>query len=130
MVAVDTVGEICKKCYSCVRACPTKALQVRAGQAQIIEDVCISCGACVNVCSQKAKRVVSSLDQVRTLLGNPAPVYALLAPSFPAAFLDWAPQQVVGALQAAGFAGVYEVALGADIVAREYARRFRALVAS
>ena len=128
MVSVYTVGEICKKCYSCVRSCPTKALQVRGGQAEIIEDVCISCGACVNVCSQGAKRVVSSREPVTALLDGPTPTYALLAPSFPAAFLDWAPERLVGALEAAGFAGVYEVALGADLVAREYTQRFRQMV--
>jgi iron only hydrogenase large subunit-like protein/nitrogen-specific signal transduction histidine kinase len=127
MVSVYTVGEICKKCYSCVRSCPTKALQVRAGQAEIIEDFCISCGYCVNVCSQGAKRVVSSLSEVREILAAPAPAYALLAPSFPAAFLDLPPERLVGALHAAGFAGVYEVAFGADLVSYEYARRFHSL---
>ena len=127
MVSVYTVGEICKKCYSCVRSCPTKALQVRAGQAEIIEDFCISCGYCVNVCSQGAKRVVSSLAEVREILAGEAPAYALLAPSFPAAFLDLPPERLVGALHAAGFAGVYEVAFGADLVSYEYARRFHAL---
>jgi two-component system NtrC family sensor kinase len=127
MVSVYTVGEICKKCYSCVRSCPTKALLVRGGQADIIEDFCISCGYCVNVCSQGAKRVVSSLPAVREILAGPGAKYALLAPSFPAAFLDLPPERLVGALQAAGFDGVYEVAFGADLVAQEYARRFHEL---
>jgi signal transduction histidine kinase/Fe-S-cluster-containing hydrogenase component 2 len=128
MVSVYTVGEICKKCYSCVRSCPTKALLVRGGQADIIEDFCISCGYCVNVCSQGAKRVVSSLPAVREILAGPGATYALLAPSFPAAFLDLPPERLVGALHAAGFDGVYEVAFGADLVAQEYARRFHELL--
>jgi len=128
MVSVYTVGEICKKCYSCVRSCPTKALLVRGGQADIIEDFCISCGYCVNVCSQGAKRVVSSLPAVREILAGPGTKFALLAPSFPAAFLDLPPERLVGALQAAGFDGVYEVAFGADLVAQEYARRFHELL--
>ena len=53
---------------------------------------------------------------------------ALLAPSFPAAFLDTPPDRLVGALHAAGFAGVFEVAFGADLVSYEYYRRFRAIV--
>ncbi|MGO9412104.1 MAG: [Fe-Fe] hydrogenase large subunit C-terminal domain-containing protein [Spirochaetia bacterium] len=128
MVSVYTVGEICKKCYSCVRSCPTKALQVRGGQAEIIEDFCISCGYCVNVCSQGAKRVVSSLGSVKAILGGPGRKYALLAPSFPAAFLDLAPERLVGALLAAGFDGVMEVAFGADLVSYEYYRTFHALL--
>jgi len=128
MVSVYTVGEICKKCYSCVRSCPTKALQVKGGQAEIIEEFCISCGWCVNVCSQHAKRVRSSLDEVKGMLAGPGKTYALLAPSFPAAFLDTAPARLVGALKAVGFADVFEVAFGADLVSHEYYRKFRAIV--
>lgn len=128
MVSVYTVAEICKKCYSCVRSCPTKALQVKGGQAEIIEEFCISCGWCVTACSQHAKRVRSSLDEVKGLLAGPGRTYALLAPSFPAAFLDTAPARLVGALEAAGFSGVFEVAFGADLVSHEYYRRFRAIV--
>ena len=128
MVSVYTVGEICKKCYSCVRSCPTKALQVRGGQAEIIEDYCISCGYCVNVCSQGAKRVTSSLGGVKAILGAPGRKYALLAPSFPAAFLDLPPERLVGALHSLGFDGVYEVAFGADLVSYQYYQRFRSLL--
>ncbi len=128
MVSVYTVGEICKKCYSCVRSCPTKALQVRGGQAEIIEDFCISCGWCVNVCSQGAKRVTSSLGGVRAILEGPGKKYALLAPSFPAAFLNLPPERLVGALHAAGFDGVFEVAFGADLVSYRYYQAFRELV--
>ncbi len=128
MVSVYTVGEICKKCYSCVRACPTKAIQVKGGQAEIIEDSCISCGYCVNVCSQGAKRITSSIGGVKAILGAPGKKYALLAPSFPAAFLDLPPERLVGALQALGFDGVYEVAFGADLVSYRYYRAFRSMV--
>jgi iron only hydrogenase large subunit-like protein len=128
MVSVYTVGEICKKCYSCVRSCPTKAIQVRGGQAEIIEDFCVSCGWCVNVCSQGAKRVTSSLGTVKAILDGPGPTYALLAPSFPAAFLNLPPERLVGALKSAGFDGVYEVAFGADLVSYQYYRTFHQLV--
>jgi iron only hydrogenase large subunit-like protein/nitrogen-specific signal transduction histidine kinase len=128
MVSVHTVGDICKKCYSCVRSCPTKALQVRGGQAEIIEEFCISCGYCVNVCSQGAKRVTSSLDETREILALPGRKYALLAPSFPAAFLDLSPERLVGALRAVGFDSVFEVAFGADLVSYQYHQRFRELI--
>ena len=72
MIAVHTVGEICKKCYSCVRACPTKALEVHSGQAQINPELCISCGYCVTMCSQGAKRIRSSVDEVRQILSSEA----------------------------------------------------------
>jgi signal transduction histidine kinase/Fe-S-cluster-containing hydrogenase component 2 len=126
VVAVTTVGEVCKKCYSCVRTCPTKAIEVHSGQAQIVEERCVSCGFCVSACSQGAKRVRSSVAEVDGLLRSRRTV-ALVAPSFPAAYLDLEPGQVVAALRAAGFAGVYEVAAGADLVSAEYRRLFDTL---
>ncbi|MBN1834614.1 MAG: 4Fe-4S binding protein, partial [Spirochaetales bacterium] len=130
MISVYTAGELCKKCYSCVRECPTKAIEVHGGQAHIIEEKCISCGRCVLVCSQNAKRIRSSVEEVLALLnGSPGNrVYAMLAPSFPAAFLELRPGQVVGALRAAGFDGVFEVAFGADLVSYAYYRRFQELL--
>ncbi len=126
MVSIYTVGEMCKKCYSCVRVCPTKAIEVHGGQANIIEEKCISCGHCVPRCSQGAKRVRSSVAQVQALLAGAnagagsRPVRVMLAPSFPAAFLDAAPERVVGALAGCGFAAVHEVAFGADLVSYAY----------
>ncbi|MBN2050933.1 MAG: 4Fe-4S binding protein [Spirochaetales bacterium] len=129
MLPVYTVGEVCKKCYSCVRACPTKAIEVHEGQADIIADLCISCGYCVEMCSQGAKKIRSSVDQVRHLLSSssPEPCYAMLAPSFPAAFLNTRPEQLIGAVAACGFDGVYEVAFGADLVSWVYNRAFEGI---
>ena len=126
-LAVFTVAERCKKCYSCVRTCPTKAIQVRDGQAQIIPSACISCGYCVAACSQGAKMIRSSLDEVVSLLGASTPCFAMIAPSFPAAFPGLEVPQLVGAVAACGFQGVYEVAFGADLVSYEYSRRYRTL---
>jgi iron only hydrogenase large subunit-like protein/nitrogen-specific signal transduction histidine kinase len=127
--AVYTEGEICKKCYSCVRSCPTKAIEVHSGQADIIDANCISCGYCVNMCSQNAKRIHSSVPSVAEILNEPddGPRMAIVAPSFPAAFLDVDPGAIISALRASGFDGVYEVAFGADLVSYEYYRRFRGL---
>jgi len=132
MISVYTEGERCKKCYSCVRSCPTKALQVHGGQADIMEEYCISCGHCVTVCSQGAKKARSSVEQVLGFLGHADGsmnrVYAMLAPSFPAAFLGVEPSSLVGAIRKLGFAGVYEVAFGADLVSYEYYRRYKTLL--
>jgi two-component system NtrC family sensor kinase len=151
MISVYTAGDLCKKCYSCVRECPTKAIEVHGGQAHIIEERCVSCGRCVHTCSQGAKRIRPSVEPVLALLENRATaqsgvaeagadratvqpgesrrVYAMVAPSFPAAFLDLAPEQLVGAIRALGFDGVFEVAFGADLVSYAYYRRFQELLA-
>ncbi len=126
-VSVFTAGEACRKCYSCVRSCPTKAIVVRAGQADIDPDRCISCGQCVLVCSQSAKRVRSSLEDVCGLLASGRPCHAMIAPSFPAAFIDLEPGRLAGAVAACGFSGVHEVAFGADLVSHEFHRRYAAV---
>lgn len=130
MISVYTVGDLCKKCYSCVRSCPTNAIEVHEGQADIIEEYCISCGQCVTVCSQEAKKIISSIEEVLSLLDpdRNTVTYAMLAPSFPAAFLNTMPEDLVGALKELGFSGVFEVAFGADLVSYAYYRRYQKML--
>ncbi len=111
-----------------MRTCPTKAIEVHGGQAEIIASKCISCGYCVPMCSQGAKQIRSSVAAVERLLRSGRPCCAMIAPSFPAAFLDIKPERLVGAVAACGFGRVYEVAFGADLVSYEYRRRFGQLV--
>jgi len=122
---VSTIGARCKVCYSCVRHCPANAIKVENGQAAVIPERCIACGYCVRVCPQNAKKIRDGIAHTRELLKADAPVIAVLAPSFPAAFHEVRPLQVVSALHQLGFARVYEVALGADLVGEEYARLTR-----
>jgi len=119
--SIETVPERCRVCYTCVRECPAKAIRINNGQAEVIASRCIGCGNCVRVCSQKAKRVVSTIEQVREMLADrQVPVAALLAPSFPAEFIEHDYQYLIGQIRALGFAAVHEVGFGADLVARRY----------
>jgi two-component system, NtrC family, sensor kinase len=118
MLPVLTVAsDRCRRCYSCVRGCPAKAIRVHEGHAEIISERCVACGSCVRLCSQKVKKIVDNLPAVETILREPDPV-VMIAPSFAAAFLDARPGQIIAALRLCGFAGVYEVAFGADLVGK------------
>lgn len=70
-------------------------------------------------CSQGAKRIRDNLPFAEHAMQFGHAV-AMLAPSFAAAFPEWAPLQTVTALRRCGFEAVCEVAFGADMVAREY----------
>src|SRR3972149_3680274 len=122
MPVVSTIKEKCRRCYTCVRTCPAKAIKVEEGQAKVVRDRCIACGSCIKVCRQEAKAVRDSIITVKELFWNSEKVISCLAPSFPAAFPRVKPGQVISAVKALGFTEVMEVAFGADLVARAYAR--------
>ena len=119
---VTTIREKCRMCYTCVRECPAKAIQILDGQASVIQTRCIGCGNCVTVCSQNAKQVLSGIEDTERILAGPAPVAAIIAPSYPAEFTECETSALVAALRELGFAYVHEVGFGADLVAAEYAR--------
>lgn len=112
----------CRDCYKCLRECPVKAIEVKDHQAKIIPERCILCGRCTLVCPQNAKIVHSKKDEVLSLLGGGAPVFASVAPSFISSFglKDFSVFQL--ALAKIGFAGAEETAVGANLVTKEYAK--------
>ncbi|MDQ7780047.1 MAG: [Fe-Fe] hydrogenase large subunit C-terminal domain-containing protein [Planctomycetota bacterium] len=123
MPIVSTMPGKCKRCYNCVRNCPVKAIRVRDGQAEVIEERCIACGTCVRVCAQKAKQIESPVPLVQGWLTSEGPLaIACLAPSFPAAFPNVLPGQVIASLRKLGFKQVWEVAFGAQLTAEAYSR--------
>ncbi len=119
MPVVWTIEEKCKRCYSCIRECPAKAIKVENGQAKVIEERCLACGHCVTVCSQKAKAVLSGVENTLRFLEQGETI-AMLAPSFPAAFPQIETGKLVGSLRNCGFSRVVEVAFGADLINRAY----------
>jgi iron only hydrogenase large subunit-like protein len=121
MVPIVTLSEKCRKCYSCVRSCPVKAIKVDKSYTDIISDRCIGCGNCLNNCPQKAKIITNKVAVAEKLLASGRPVIAVLGCSFPAFFHNIAPGKLVAGLKMLGFAEVHEGAYGVELVAPKYA---------
>jgi iron only hydrogenase large subunit-like protein len=118
---VYTVKDLCRVCYTCVRECPVKAIRIVDGQAEVVAERCITCGNCTIVCSQGAKVYERSIERVNNLLMGDKEVIAILAPSYVAEFED-VPETALfaGMLKKLGFGQLYEVGMGADLVASAY----------
>jgi iron only hydrogenase large subunit-like protein len=118
---VYTVKDLCRVCYTCVRECPVKAIRIVDGQAEVVAERCIACGNCTIVCSQGAKVYERSIDRVDALLSSEPAVIAIVAPSYVAEFEEIADTSLfAGMLKKLGFSQLYEVGMGADLVASAY----------
>ncbi|MEJ2199890.1 MAG: sigma 54-interacting transcriptional regulator [Desulfuromonadaceae bacterium] len=120
MGPIKTVTERCRKCYSCVRNCPVKAIRVKEQWAEVIHERCIGCGKCVKICSQQAKVITGCIDQAQRLLDGREDVVAVLGCSFPAFFHDIRPGQLVTGLKRLGFGEVHEGASGVELIQDTY----------
>ncbi len=119
MEPIVTYKERCRRCYSCVRSCPVKAIKVDSGFAQIMYDRCIGCGNCLS-CPQNAKVVVDCMVRTQEMLASGSPVVVVLGSSFPAFFHSLRSGQLVAALKSLGFCEVHEGAFGARMIAESY----------
>ncbi len=117
----------CINCYACVRVCPVKAIEVKAGlnYARIIDSRCVGCGSCLNICPVNAVSYRSSKKAVLELLKGEAPVAAICSPSISGEFADITDyRKFVQMIKQLGFTYVCEVTFGVDLVAREYKKIF------
>jgi DNA-binding NtrC family response regulator/iron only hydrogenase large subunit-like protein len=121
MVSILTLKDKCRKCYTCVRNCPVKAIKGETSHTEIIYERCIGCGKCVNNCPQKAKIFNDKVASMERLLASGQLVVAVLGGDFPAYFHNVSPGQLVAGLKELGFAEVHEGAYGVELVAVEYA---------
>ena len=46
--------EKCTGCESCVEECPSEAISMVDGKAEVSPDACIDCGVCIDACSVEA----------------------------------------------------------------------------
>ncbi|MBR5620184.1 MAG: 4Fe-4S binding protein [Clostridia bacterium] len=119
--SVSLDADRCTGCTTCMKFCPTEAIRVHDGCAQIDGSRCIDCGECVRHCTNNAKKAVcGTFSQIMAYKWK----IALPAPSLMAQFsgLDDVDFVLQGLLDI-GFDDVFEVACAAELVST-YTRRY------
>ena len=56
----------CKGCTHCLKRCPTEAIRIRNGHAQINAQSCIDCGECIRLCPYNAK--TATCDKLESIM--------------------------------------------------------------
>lgn len=104
----------CKGCTTCLKHCPTEAIRIKDGHAQIERQRCIDCGECIRNCPYQAKKAVCSkldaMDAFKYKIALPAPT--LYGQFENLDDIDY----VLNGLLKIGFDDVYEVSKAAELV--------------
>lgn len=117
--SVRFVREKCRGCVTCVKACPTDAIRVRNGKAELIPARCIDCGECMQRCPYHAVEGVSDkLEQIKDYQYN----IVLPPPSLYAQFPAEISEDVIrGGLSHLGFDEIFDVAVASEYISLEIA---------
>lgn len=104
----------CTGCTMCLKRCPTEAIRIHDGHAEISPERCIDCGVCIRHCPNNAKKATySKLDAVMKYRYK----VALPAPTLYGQFEELEDvDYVLQGLLDIGFDDVVEVAQAAELV--------------
>ncbi len=112
--SVNLDKDKCRGCTNCIKRCPTEAIRVRKGKAQIIKERCIDCGECIRVCPYFAKKAITDSPE---MINDYKYKVVIPAPSLYGQFdKKYSRNNILNALKTVGFDYVYEVARAAEIV--------------
>lgn len=114
---------LCKGHMECMRVCPTEAIRVWRGTAQLLPGHCIDCGQCLRACPTSAitPRVDSFTD-----FGRFRHTVAIPSPTLFSQFgREASPAEILAAIQRAGFDEVVDMSPAVEAVLLELRRVVR-----
>lgn len=124
-VNICPYGAIVKVERPCAKACGMNAIHSDAhGRAEIDYDKCVSCGMCLVNCPFGAIVDKGQIFQCIQSIKRGDRVIAIVAPAFVNQFPGMTPAKLRVAMQQLGFAGISEVAVGADLCTIDEAKDF------
>ena len=132
---------LCIKCGRCVATCPYNAIvrterpcakacgmdaihSDKYGRAEIDYSKCVSCGMCLVNCPFGAIADKGQIFQLIRSIKRGDRVIAIVAPAFVNQFPGMTPAKLREAMKMLGFAGISEVAIGADLCTIDEAKDF------
>ncbi len=112
--SVSLEASRCTGCTTCLKRCPTEAIRIHDGHAQINPERCIDCGVCIRYCPNNAKK--ATYDKLDSVLKHKWKV-ALPAPTLYGQFEELEDvDYVLQGLRDIGFDDVVEVSQAAELV--------------
>lgn len=115
--SVRLLRDKCQGCVSCVKVCPTEAIRVRNGKAEILSERCIDCGSCAAKCPYHAFSIkTASLEGLAAYEYN----IVLPAPSMYSQFSEHIPlEDIWQGLHNLGFDEIFDVSLASEYISKE-----------
>ena len=106
--------EVCIGCSHCMNVCPTHAIRIRNGKAELTDNYCVDCGKCYRACPVGAIIVEQDdFNKIFKYKHRVALIPSTLIGQFPE---DISLVQVSSVLMELGFTDVYEVDHGVEIL--------------
>lgn len=115
--SVHLINKNCTGCVTCVKYCPTEAIRVRNGKAEILPNRCIDCGECIRRCPNHAKVAVTDTleDTVKYDYNIVLPAPSLYAQFPPEVKLE----TVWQGLKEMGFDEIFDVSASSEYISKE-----------
>ncbi len=111
-LTVDRI--LCKGCTHCMKVCPTHAIRIVNGKAEVNSQRCIDCGQCMEACPHKAIKIEQeNFNQIFNYKYRIVIIPTTLIGQFDE---DISEQSIINALYTIGFTDVYYGEFGVDIL--------------